>query len=82
MNFNTITYLHFSKILFIEQNAKNICETAISDREQNLTKQIAEFGISKLYAHFGQVQYFFKVLKTDFTIQYFQYFQYRVGTLA
>ena len=26
----------------------------------------------------GQIQYFFKVLKTDFTIQYFQY---RVGSL-
>jgi len=24
-----------------------------------------------LYLHFGQIQYFFKVLKTDFTIQYF-----------
>jgi len=30
------------------------------------------------YVHFGQIQYFFKVLKTDFTIQYFQY---RVVTL-
>ena len=27
---------------------------------------------------FGQIQYFYKVLKTDFEIQYFQY---RVGTL-
>jgi len=23
------------------------------------------------FVHFGQIQYFFKVLKTDFTIQYF-----------
>jgi len=30
------------------------------------------------YAHFDQIQYFFKVLKTDFTIQYFEYC---VGTL-
>jgi len=32
-----------------------------------------------LYVHFGQIQYFFKILKVDFTIQYFQY---RVGTLT
>jgi len=29
-----------------------------------------------LYVHFGQIQYFFKVLKSDFTIQY------HVGTLT
>jgi len=34
---------------------------------------------SILHVHFGQIQYFFKVLKTDFKIQYFQY---RVGTLC
>jgi len=39
---------------------------------------MAEFRISILHVHFGQNQKFFKVLKTDFTIQYFQY---RVGTL-
>jgi len=33
---------------------------------------------SIFYAHFDQIQNFFKVLKTDFEIQYFQY---RVGTL-
>ena len=37
---------------------------------------MAEFGISILFSipsvHFVQTQYFFKVLKTDFTIQYFQ----------
>jgi len=32
-----------------------------------------------LHEHFGKIQYFFKVLKTDFTIQYFQY---HVGTLS
>ena len=34
------------------------------------------FSIPK--GHFGQIQHFFKVLKTDFKIQYFQY---RVETL-
>jgi len=40
------------------------------------------FSIS--YVYFGQIQYFFKALKNDFTIQYFfnKYFQYRVGTLS
>jgi len=33
---------------------------------------------NNIYEHFSQIQYLFKVLKTDFTIQYFQY---RVGTL-
>ena len=36
------------------------------------------FFFSILHVHFGQIQYFFKVLKTDFTIQYFQC---HVGTL-
>jgi len=31
-----------------------------------------------LYVHFGQIQCFSKILKTDFTIQYFQH---RMGTL-
>jgi len=77
--FYTITYLYFSNILFMEYNAKNMCKTATIGKEQNLNKQMAEFAISILYLHFGQIQYFFNVLKTDFTIQYFQY---HVETLA
>jgi len=35
---------------------------------------IWNFGtFSIFYVHFGQIQHFFKVLKSDFTIQYFQY---------
>ena len=38
-----------------------------------------EFSILFQYLiHFGQIQYFFKVLKTNFEIQYFQY---NMGTL-
>jgi len=70
-NFNNITYLHISKILFMEHNANKICKTVISGKEQNLNRQMGEFGISILYVHFGQIQYFFKVLKTYFIIQYF-----------
>ena len=61
---------------------KDIGKTVISGKEQKLNKQMAEFGISILFSipsvHFVQTQYFFKVLKTDFTIQYFQY---GMGTL-
>jgi len=61
-------------MLLMEQSAKNICKTVISGKEQNLNKQIAEFWnfhtFSILYVHFSQIQYIFKVLKTDFTIQY------------
>jgi len=42
---------------------------------------MAEFTISirfNTYVHLGQIQYFFKALKTNFKTQYFQY---RVGTL-
>jgi len=55
----------------MEHNAKYICKTVISDKQQNLNTQMAEFGIFMLYVHFGKVQYFFKALKTDFTSQYF-----------
>jgi len=82
-NFNTIAYLHFSKILFMEHNAKNICKTVISGKEQNLNKQIAEFEISILFQHFlyifAKFQYFFEVLENNSVL--FQYLQYRVGTL-
>ena len=30
---------------------------------------------SMLFVHFGQIHYFFKVLKTEFTIQYFVTFK-------
>jgi len=56
-------------------NAKNICTTVISGKEQDLNKQMAGFEnihtFSKLDLYFSQIQYFFKDLKTDFTIEYF-----------
>jgi len=39
-DFNTIIYLHFSKILFMEHNAKDICKTVISGKEQYLKENI------------------------------------------
>ena len=36
----------------MEHNAKNICKTVISDKEQNLNKQMAECGIPILFQHF------------------------------
>jgi len=57
----------FSKILFKEHNAKNICRTAISGKEQNLNKQMAEFWdfhtFPVLYVHSGEIQYFFRSCK-------------------
>jgi len=50
--FNTITYCHFAKILFIAHNEKYICKTVISGKEQNLDKPKAEFGISILFQYF------------------------------
>jgi len=41
-SFNTITYLHFCKILFMEHNAINTCKTVISAIEQNLNTKMAE----------------------------------------
>jgi len=58
----------------MEHNANKICKTVISGTAQNLNKQMVEFRyfhtFSIFYVHFGQFQYFFKVLKTNFTIQY------------
>jgi len=51
-HFNTITYLHFTKILFIEHNARDICKTVISGKAQNLNKQMAQFVISILFQYF------------------------------
>jgi len=51
-NLHTITYLHFSKILFMEHNAKNICTTVITGIEQNLNKHMAELGISIPFQYF------------------------------
>ena len=74
----------------MERNAKNLCRTVISGEEPNSTIRINKFLINKwlnlelsYFLHiFGQIQYFFKVLKTNFTTHVvFQYFQYRVGTL-
>jgi len=63
----------------MEHTAKSTCKTVISGKEQNLNKQMAEFGtFSILHVHFGQIPYWFKVLEIRFTIQYFQY---SVGTL-
>ena len=51
------------------------CKTVINSEEQNFNKQMVEFRIFILfpyfiYVHFGQIQYFFKVLKTYFILQY------------
>jgi len=68
----------------MEHKAKSICKAVISSKELNLNKQIAEFAIaiSECLQYFiymlAKFNNFFKVLKTDFTVQYFQYF---VGTL-
>jgi len=42
--FNTIISLHFSKLLFMEHNANNICRTVISGKEQSLNEQRVEKG--------------------------------------
>ena len=47
-NFNTINYVHFTKKLFMEHNAKNNCKTVISGIEKNLNKQMTELGIANL----------------------------------
>jgi len=36
----------------MEHNAENICRIAISSKEQNLDKQMVEFGISMLFQYF------------------------------
>jgi len=36
----------------MEHNAKNICKTVISSKEQNLNKQMVEFGISIFFQYF------------------------------
>jgi len=50
-NFNTITSLTFSQIIFMEQNAKNICKTVVSGKEQNFNKRMVEFVISILFQY-------------------------------
>ena len=56
----------------MERNANKICKTFISGKVQNLNKHMVEFGISilfsTLYVHFRKIQYFFKAMKTCFTI--------------
>jgi len=57
----------------MEHNAKNIFNTVIRDqgKRTNLNKQMAELGISYFFNDirtFCKIQYFSKVLKTDFTI--------------
>jgi len=42
--FNTIISLHFSKLLFMEHNANNICRTVISGKERSLNEQRVEKG--------------------------------------
>jgi len=54
---NTITYLNFSKISFMEHNAKIICRTVVSGYEQKLNKQVAEFGISILFHRDADLTY-------------------------
>jgi len=53
-----LQYHHFSKILFIEHKYKNICKTVISGKEQNLNKQMAEFGSSLLFVHLAKFNTF------------------------
>jgi len=36
----------------MEHNAKNICRTVISGKEQNLKEQLLEFGIPILFQYF------------------------------
>jgi len=73
----SFTVAQFFENLIDGRQCKNICRTVISGKEQNVNKQMPEFGIfhtfSILYAYFVQIQYFFKVLKTDFTIQFFSF---------
>jgi len=44
-------YLYVPKVLLMEHNAKNICKTFISGKEQNFNKQVTEFGISMLFQY-------------------------------
>ena len=59
----------------MEHNAKYICRTVINGEKQNLNKQMVGFRIFIVFQYFvyilAKFNTFFKVLKTDFTIQYF-----------
>jgi len=64
-DWNTITYLHFSNNLLMEHNVKNICETVISGEEQNLNKQMVEFGISTHFQYFMNILAKFNTFSTS-----------------
>jgi len=58
----------------MEHNVKNICRTIISIKEQDLTKHMAKLQFPyffKTLFTFWPNSNLFKVLKTDFKIQYF-----------
>jgi len=82
-NFHTITYLHFSKNLLMEHNAKIICKTVVSGKEQNLNEQMAEFVISILFQYFCTFWPNWTLIqgleKRFHNSILFQYFQYRVA---
>jgi len=50
-NFNTITYLHFSKILFMEHKAKISAKLSSAIKNKILINKMAEFGISILFQY-------------------------------
>ena len=65
----------FPKFYLWNTLEKNICKIVISGKERNLNKANGWIWnlhiLSILYVHFGQIQCFFKVSKSDFTIQHF-----------
>ena len=68
----------------MERNAKHNCETIISGKEQNLKKQMAEFGIFRFFKYLLYIltnfNTFSRSQKPVFTIKYFSKFQYRAET--
>jgi len=49
----------------MEHNVKNICETVISGEEQNLNKQMVEFGISTHFQYFMNILAKFNTFSTS-----------------
>jgi len=81
--FNTITFLHFSEILFMEHNAKkHDLQTFISGKEHSLNKQMTKFGISMLFQYLMHILAKFNTFSSSENRFHnsilFQYFQYRV----
>jgi len=75
-----VTSLHFFKILFIENKAKNNCKTVISGKEQNLNKKWLNLEFPFFFNNlvtFWPNSILFKVLKFNNSI-----LSNRVGTLC